>query len=105
MIPKLRLDNALLPLNQGPDWNGYIGKDADYVIEKLKQWDDYPYIVTEDSLGCKDFRKITMANNETRVIIVCETQDKHLTPQAAKWIVLDVFVSTIRYDEPNKPFN
>jgi len=109
MIPKLNLSKVAI---QEPDWNGFIGKNIDSVINRLKEWPSTPpFIVIEDSLGYSDFRKVTMTNTDIRVTIVSETnnlndiKNGHLAPQAAKWIVLDVFVSTIRYDEPHKPFN
>ena len=52
-----------------------------------------------------------MVNPDFRVIIVCETdslndiKNGRLAAKDAKWYVLDIFVSAIRHDEPDNPFN
>lgn len=109
MIPKLNLGKVA---NLEPDWNGFIGKNIDSVINRLKEWPSTsPLLVIEDSLGYSGFRKVTMVNPDFRVIIVCETdslndiKNGRLAAKDAKWYVLDIFVSAIRHDEPDNPFN
>ncbi len=96
MQPKLILNKNI---STHPDWNSYIGKEVESTVKELEQYCKIsPYVVKEDSLGEYGYRKVTMEGNRQRIIIV----GKKITN--ATWIVLDIFVSTIGKDEPEKPF-
>ena len=95
MEPKLRIGSSI---QVGPDWDSYIGKEVTYTVNALEKCTYSPFIKKEDCLGESGLRKVTMEGEEQRIIIVGEKRTN------SSWFVLDIFVSSIGRDKPEKPF-
>jgi hypothetical protein len=92
MAMKITKDGVV---TSAPGPSSYIGKDADNSVKRISK--DWSYKKVCDCIGCCGYRNITMVKMETRLEIICETDNREeivkesIAPHEAKWIILDIF--------------
>ena len=78
-----------------PGLKSYIGKDVESSIEHISK--DWSFIKICDCIGFSGYRSITMMKSESRIEIICGTENREeiindsIAPSGVKWVIMDIF--------------